>query len=337
VIAPKIREKCDTFWLGLKFFLNLHNPEDVKIALNSEKCFEKSFSLSFFYKWGLLTIGGEKYKQQRKALNPLFTPSNLRSLIPKINAKATEFLENYADELEMKNADWKLLASKFTLNTVCKTLFNVEELDKESLQNFIVDTEKFVKAGNERFFKPWLYPDFIYRFSSNFNVKQRHLKSVNKIFEEHCKNHKEERNENLFTYFTCLKNFIFKMSMDEYMESTATFVFVSYDATAATIANAILLLAMNQTQQEKVYREVSSILNSSDDEEKINEMKYLDLVIKETLRLFPITALTLRDVTEDVQLCKIAFLMILNYNFLHLQYFSKLCYTQRINSRSSNS
>jgi cytochrome P450 len=118
-----------------------------------------------------------------------------------------------------------------------------------------------------------------------------------------------------------MKNFQSKMSTDEYMESLSLFIGASYETTATAIANVILLLAMNQKEQEKVYQEVSSILNSSNDEvteEKINEMKYLDLVIKETLRLLPIVVMAFRDVTEDIQLCEITFLIIVNYNFMSL-------------------
>lgn len=259
----------------------------------------------FYFKWGLLTIGGEKYKQQRKALNPMFTPSNLRSLISKINAKTTEFFKNYSEELETRNVDVKLVASKFSYNTVCKTLVGVEGLEKKNLHKLVTDAKKFMEAGNERLWKPWLHPNFIYRFTSDFDA--RYLKSVFNIADEHWEKHDAKHNEDSITYFTCMKSLNSVMTMDEYLETISLFLGASYKTTASTIANVILLLAMNSTEQEKVFQEVSSLSNSSNDEiteEKINGMVYLDLVIKGTLRLIPITVMTLRVVTEDIQLCE---------------------------------
>jgi hypothetical protein len=60
--------------------------------------------------------------------------------------------------------------------------------------------------------------------------------------------------------------------------------------------------------QEKAYDEVGKILGDDPQDwsiEKLNAMNYLEMCIKETLRLYPSVTMLGRIVTEDVQLSMI--------------------------------
>lgn len=59
------------------------------------------------------------------------------------------------------------------------------------------------------------------------------------------------------------------------------------------------------TVQDKVRAEVKEVVGDGTPTLKtMSELKYLDLVIKETVRLFPIATLLLREVHEDIDLGK---------------------------------
>ncbi|GFS42227.1 cytochrome P450 3A24 [Nephila pilipes] len=80
------------------------------------------------------------------------------------------------------------------------------------------------------------------------------------------------------------------LSMDELVAQCVIFFLAGYDTTASTIAFATYMLALNQDVQEKVHEEVFTTLKSSNGKltyEALQNMKYLDHVISETLRLFP--------------------------------------------------
>ena len=61
---------------------------------------------------------------------------------------------------------------------------------------------------------------------------------------------------------------------------------------------------MHQDVQEKLFQEISSSLNKNFDSADVMKLDYLDRVIKETLRLFPIAPITFRRANEDIKFSK---------------------------------
>lgn len=67
------------------------------------------------------------------------------------------------------------------------------------------------------------------------------------------------------------------------------------------------MLAMHKHVQEKVVQELREVFVSADEEinfDVLNNLPYLEMVIKETMRLFPVAAFTLRTTTENFELQK---------------------------------
>lgn len=65
------------------------------------------------------------------------------------------------------------------------------------------------------------------------------------------------------------------------------------------------MLAMHKDMQQKVIDEIDSVYSRHDglaDYESIHKLTYLDSVIKETMRLFPILPITGRQCTDDIKL-----------------------------------
>ncbi|PSN43009.1 Cytochrome P450 4C1 [Blattella germanica] len=77
--------------------------------------------------------------------------------------------------------------------------------------------------------------------------------------------------------------------------------FQGHDTTTAAIGWALQLLASHPEIQQKAYEEVKSFfIQDSDHNLTMQDMKYLEMVIKETLRLYPSVPLTGREIKEDV-------------------------------------
>lgn len=68
-----------------------------------------------------------------------------------------------------------------------------------------------------------------------------------------------------------------------------------------------MMLGMHPEIQNKVFEEQQAIFANKDEgltNEDLNNMKYLEMVIKETLRLFPLSFIVGRATTQDVKLRK---------------------------------
>jgi cytochrome P450 family 4 len=75
-------------------------------------------------------------------------------------------------------------------------------------------------------------------------------------------------------------------------EETNTFMFAGHDTTTSAISFTLYNLAKYPEIQEKVYEEVTQVFNDNNSKttmQKLSDLHYLELVIKESMRLFPPT------------------------------------------------
>ncbi|XP_052740744.1 cytochrome P450 4g15-like [Bicyclus anynana] len=91
----------------------------------------------------------------------------------------------------------------------------------------------------------------------------------------------------------------------ELREEAVVLVLAASDTTATAACFASVLLANHPREQHRVYEEIQEILGGSErplTAEDLPNLKYLDAVVKETLRLYPSKPFTMRKCTQDIQL-----------------------------------
>ncbi|XP_038077333.1 cytochrome P450 3A31-like [Patiria miniata] len=86
---------------------------------------------------------------------------------------------------------------------------------------------------------------------------------------------------------------IFAMSMSVFAGNTET--------SPGTLSFIFFMLAMHPEVQEKLIQEIDDVMGGGDDvtQEKVNKMTYMDMVIRESLRLYPTAASLDRVCSED--------------------------------------
>ncbi|KAF7381517.1 hypothetical protein HZH66_013911 [Vespula vulgaris] len=95
------------------------------------------------------------------------------------------------------------------------------------------------------------------------------------------------------------------MTDEELREQVDTVMFAGHDTTAAAISWTLFLLGNNEDIQNKVHEELDYIFSDSNESattKEISQLKYLDRVAKEALRLYPSAPGFLRKLSEDVKI-----------------------------------
>jgi cytochrome P450 family 4 len=88
-------------------------------------------------------------------------------------------------------------------------------------------------------------------------------------------------------------------------EEVDTFVFEGHDTTTSGIAFCFYNLAKYPEVQRKAFEEAKNVIGGADKvptQKDLNDLHYLDLVIKESLRLYPSVPFYGRKIHEDVEI-----------------------------------
>lgn len=93
----------------------------------------------------------------------------------------------------------------------------------------------------------------------------------------------------------------------EVRDNVQLIIFGGHHTSAFAVAFSILMLAMHSKIKHRVMDELNHVLGDQSVDadltiEQINQLTYLEQVIKETLRLYPVAPLLLRHCTEDTKL-----------------------------------
>lgn len=98
------------------------------------------------------------------------------------------------------------------------------------------------------------------------------------------------------------------LSDKDIREEVDTFAFAGHDTTTSAMTFCCYTLAKHPEVQQKVFDEIRNVIGDDKETEitlqDLNNLNYLELVIKETLRMFPPVAVFARKILEDVTISK---------------------------------
>lgn len=94
-----------------------------------------------------------------------------------------------------------------------------------------------------------------------------------------------------------------KFSDEEIHDHIYTFVAAGYEKVALQTYYTLLLLAIHVEAQEKVYDEIIEIMpHEKISSESLSKLSYLDMVIKESMRLLPAVPIIGRETQEEIEI-----------------------------------
>lgn len=172
-----------------------------------------------------------------------------------------------------------------------------------------------------RFLTPWQRIDFLFNLTSAKRQQDRCVKILHnfttKIIEERRKNLSQEKAVNLenlddddvgLKKKMCLLDVLLQSTVEgkpltnaDIQEEVDTFTFAGHDTTTNAICFTLYEISKSPEVQKKLNEEIQKVIGDGDVTFKIiNEMKYLDIVIKESLRLYPPAPIISRRLFEEV-------------------------------------
>ncbi|GAB0090357.1 hypothetical protein DMENIID0001_050840 [Sergentomyia squamirostris] len=301
------------FYLGPYFTVVISTPEDVKTLTTSNSCLDK-MSFYRFYRcaYGLVTAPVPMWKIHRRLLTPSFSSQALRTFVPIFNDKAKTLLANLDKAVDCSDRDFLKYIFYCTLEMICETTlgYNIDVQNGKNLDYFKA-VEAVTEIVGSRVFKFWYYPDVIYERTKAYAVEKMYFDIAYKLSSRLIAEKKQEYNAETFhgnseILIQKLLKFLLagELTEQEVQDEVDTMIATGHDTSALTLSNTLLMLAIHQDIQQKVLEEIMSVNPIPDayvSFEDTLQFTYMEMVIKETLRHFPIVPMAGRHCMEDTK------------------------------------
>ncbi|XP_029660884.1 cytochrome P450 4C1-like [Formica exsecta] len=322
------------FFVGMKPFINIYKPEFLEIILPSTVNIEKGFPYHLMESWlgkGLLLSTGKQWNHDRKLIGPTFHFSILDQFAVVISEKAeilTKCLEREIAKNTGKAINIFPFANNVALDIICETAMGVDIHAQEVETEYTTTIHRSSKLIADRFCQPWLWSDWLYNLVPSGRKYNSGLSKIHKFTNEVIRKKKisrqsrnssvksENEDDELDMGKRKRKAFLdllldenekaeTPLTDDELRAQVDTFMFEGHDTTAVAITWTLFLLGNNLEHQEKVHEELEEVFKDSKipaSVKELSQLKYLDRIIKETLRFYPSVPMVSRKLAEDVKI-----------------------------------
>ncbi|XP_059618287.1 probable cytochrome P450 6d5 [Phlebotomus argentipes] len=277
----------------------------------------------------LFSLPGEKWKNLRSKLTPTFTSGRIKAMFQTFLdcGKSLEaHLTKNSDantEVEMRN-----LMACYATNIIASVAFGLET-------DTIIEPEATFRIMGRKFFDPTLKN--LFRFTCTFILprfgKMLNVKSVDNDYEafifkmvKDTMDYREKNNiirkdfmqlllqlkhtgkvdyEDSWNFEKSKNGDVKNISFEELAAQAHVFFLAGFETTSTTMSFCFYELAKNPDIQAKVQTEIDEVTKKYDGKityESVNEMKYLESCIDETLRMYGPVPVLNRECTREYKL-----------------------------------
>ncbi|XP_025991592.2 cytochrome P450 4c21 [Solenopsis invicta] len=309
-------------------FVVIYEPNQAKTILHSPHCLNKSIFYKFTeqqYGQVLLTVSESLWNRYRKVIAPSFDPNILQEYFH-IFVEQSLILVN---ELEKVGVNGNEITSFkhiriCALDIACKTMIGIK-LKSHVKDQFLESITRLKEILRYRLFSLMtcgsymVFYNAVFNFTSLGREQRKILKSaiphINKIMQElqqqrlntmHTMESHESHRTVLDMLLEALKNE--NVTDKSIHDNIIMLVIMASETISITVDFAIFMLANFPEIQEKVYKELAEIcgtetpMSAPVKYDDLQNMHYLDRVIKETMRLFPAIPILGRQSVKDMNI-----------------------------------
>ncbi|XP_008589156.1 PREDICTED: cytochrome P450 3A21-like [Galeopterus variegatus] len=259
----------------------------------------------------------EEWKRMRTLLSPTFTSGKLKEMFPIIGQYGDVLVKNLRWEAEKgKPVSMKDIFGAYSMDVITGTSFGI---NIDSLNNpqdpFVEKAKKLLRFNfsDPLFLLIVLFPFLTPIFEVlNISMFPRH---VTQFFKDSVKRMKESRLKDKQKHRVDLLQLMIDSQNSEETQSrkvlsdlelvaqSIIFILAGYETTSSTLSFIMYLLATHPDVQQKLQEEIDATLPNKAPAtyDTLVQMEYLDMVVNESLRLFPIAGRLERLCKKDVE------------------------------------
>lgn len=268
----------------------------------------------------VFSLKGERWREVRSTLSPSFTATKMKFMYQLVSKVSDNFIKYIIDNPEFsKLFEVKEALSRYTSDVIATTAFglSVDSMKDRENEFYLKGKDAVNLSGFKR----------VLKFSAGIIVPrlmrlmgQTYLsKDTNKFFLNLIRDTVKMRDEQhisrpdmIHLLMQARDSASVKMTIDDITAQAFIFFFAGYE-TSSSVASFILHeLAYHQDVQDKLRDEVVDVLgggggggednNNQGSYESLGKLKYMDMVINETLRLYPPVVILDRCCTKAMKI-----------------------------------
>ncbi|XP_047388808.1 cytochrome P450 3A9-like [Sciurus carolinensis] len=278
----------------------------------------RSFGPVGFMKSAISLSEDEEWKRIRSLLSPTFTSGKLKEMFPIISQYGDMLVKNMRQLSEKsKPINLKDIFGAYSMDVITATSFGV---NIDSLNNpqdpFVEKVKKLLKFD---FFDPVLFSVVLFPFLTPiFEVLSISVfpKDVTNFLKKAVSRMKEsrlqEKQKHRVDFLQLMINSQNSKDVNshkaltdlELVAQSVIFIFAGYETTSSALSFLMYELATNPDVQTKLQQEIDEALPNKAPAtyDTLVQMEYLDMVVNEMLRLYPIAGRLERVCKKDVEI-----------------------------------
>ncbi|KAM7305825.1 cytochrome P450 4V2 [Ixodes scapularis] len=317
-LIPSIHDQDVTVaFYGPQPFLLAVTPTAMEAVLSSTSNLNKSFIYRMMTPWmgnGILTSDKDVWRTRRKILTPAFHFRILEDYTPIINRRTTELLQKLR-KMEGEFFDMLPVLRMAAFGMLFETAMGVQideaEVERRGLLRV---TDELAASVIGRIINIFHWPDFVFnltkkgqRFYNNVEYIRSYNEQIVKKRKAEYKVGLEDSNKRKSFLDILLRMHLEDgtLTEDQVRDEVATVFIGGFDTTATAASYTLYLLGHYPEIQAKVHRELDEVFGDDWDRpvtlEDMKNLKYLECVIKESMRLYPPVPVVARNIDEDMK------------------------------------
>ncbi|XP_058128995.1 cytochrome P450 4V2-like [Anopheles ziemanni] len=295
-------------WLGPLPVVIVSTADHARSVLTSPATMEKASFYRFTPLRGIFSLPVNQWRPHRKVIQPTFKLSILQSFIPLFEQKANIMVQNLSEKADQCHTfDIYRFTARCTLDMIFATTLGTNmHIQETPTCSYLEVLEELFEIVTVRAVNIFLHPEWLYQFTSVYRKEARALK-------EFCHPSKHILSQQKHDHTTPSNSLIDQLQNAMACDGTTadierelnTIIFAGNETSAMTVANTILLIAMHPPVQHKLMDEIRTHFGhdvSNIHYETLNKLTYMEMVLKESLRMLPVAAVIGRKTTADIDL-----------------------------------